>query len=278
METIKNSEYKNIMARYNISPTYFYKLRKKANEDVDTLIRLCEEKEERDRNRARRKTEPKAPKKRRSVIKSTNVVGETGVYGKDYPLPKADEFLTSDEYVILAWKYSGKAMENMIKKYYSLRLNYLDERDLAQDMAVKWLKENRKGITLYEDYLQHPEKLKTLDRLVNSSCANHCKDYLKKREYTELKISLESPLRGTENLTVADSVGYIDKDNTSINELVDVCDKVYIRDGVKLSKLVQDVIAGEAFTNVCKAYHVNPNKVRSVLENLGAKEILGSSR
>ena len=47
METVKNSEYKNIMARYNVSPTYFYKLRKKANEDVDTLIRLCEEKEER---------------------------------------------------------------------------------------------------------------------------------------------------------------------------------------------------------------------------------------
>lgn len=262
-------KWKEIKSRFNISETYFRKLRQKAGDNVEEVIRLCEEKEEKAKKRQERKEAP--PRKRQSSIKTTNTYPSGG-----YEIKEPDHIMGYDEYCVWLHAHLTKSVYIEKQKFFTVKqLNYMDNEDLANDVFYKCLRKNKHGKNAYDRYLENPESVvKTIRAFCNEVVKNHCADFCKSLKYTTQVSSLDAQIPGTEELTLGDSIGIMDKDSLSISELIDKSKEILIRD-VPLSNIIESLIEGLSFTGACKKFKLNSNKVRRTLLEMGAVEILG---
>lgn len=128
--------------------------------------------------------------------------------------------------------------------------------------------------SIYDKYLNKPDILTTVRCFINEICRNHFKDYLKGARYTTPLVSLEAPIPGPDNLTIEDSIGVEDIDNTAIGELMEKCKGVVVK-STPLSDILEQVILGLPLTTICKEFKLSISTVRDKFEQIGIREILG---
>ena len=211
---MSKDEFKELRARYGMSEAYFYKCRKKVNDDVEQLVQLCEaykakkhrvsspdaqgskgtvkkrmpdeikqlfekykgkissgyfykcrqmtngieelekkilQKIQNDENRKLRKSQP--PKKKRVPVNPNAVP-------KNIPVP--DHIMGRDEFYIYIRQHVIKSVAITRKKYYTLAQNNISNEDLVSEIFIKCIRPTRKGVTIYDKYLQNPGILATV--------------------------------------------------------------------------------------------------------------------
>lgn len=268
-----NSEFKQLMEEYGVSPTYFHKLRTSVNGDMEELRKALDDYKARREGRALRKIEPVKQKK---VPIST-----TDDYQGSYKIKIPDHLMSRDEFFIFMEKHIRKSVYVLRGKYYTLKQNNIDNEDLIMDILYKCLRPTKDGKLLYDEYVANPGRLKTIRCFVNTICRNHFKDYLKGVRYTTPVTSLDLPLPGSDNLTIGDSIGVEDIDDISINELVEVCSHIEVskrknsENVVLLSDILEEILLGVPLTTVCHNLKVSSKVVQKRFLEAGIEEILG---
>lgn len=270
-----NDEFKQLQSQYVISNTYFCKLKAQAQGDIVVLKQLLEDKKARDEARAIRKTEP--PKKKRVPISVSDN------YQGSYKIKTPDHLMGYDEFYLFIEKHIKKSVYVLRGKYYTLKQNNIESDDLVSEIMIKCLRKTRDGVSIYDKYVADPSILSTIRVFANTICRNHFKDYLKGIKYTTPVTSLDAPLPGPENLTIGDSVGIMDTDNISINELIEKCSLIEVSkrknedNKVMLSDVLEQVILGVPLTTVCHDLKVSSRVVQRRLLEAGIEDILGHS-
>jgi hypothetical protein len=265
-----NPIWKEMQSKYGISDTCFRRYRKEAGDNVEEVIRLCEKYKESKTRAKDRKEAP--PKKRQSNIKTTNIYPSSG----RYEIATPDHIMGPDEYYVWLHAHLTKSVFIVKKKFFTVQnQSYMDNEDLANDVLQKCLRKTKNGTNAYDDYLKDPTRaVQTIRAFCNRVVTNHCADFCKSIKYTAPTSSLDAQIPGTEELTLGDSIGIMDKDSLSINELIEKSGEVVLK-GVPLSNIIQSLIDGLSFTGACKKFKLNSNKVKKALLEMGAVDILG---
>lgn len=273
----RDPNYVRLQKYYKISTAMFHKYKTMADGDIDVLLDILKGYEE--RKKCRSNGTPRAPKKKRVAISS-------GVY-VPHKIEIPDHVMSKDEFNLKMFEYAQRAVYRNRGKYYTLAQNNIDSEDLAMDVYIKCVRDTRDGKKRYEEYLQDPEnKAKSLGKLANETCLNHFKDFLKCEKWRNPAISMETPMPGSEDLTLADSIGVEDKDNTPLTEYIEKCKNIKIKavkargqegnpDEVSLDVILKSLLKDIPFTIVCKTFKVSPNSVRKAFLENGIEDAFG---
>lgn len=268
-----NDEFKQLRSEYDISPAYFDKLKKLVNGDLVKLREELEAFKARKENTALKKLRPVKEKK---VPISTSI----SVQGS-YEIKAPDHIMGYDEFYLYMRENITKSVYVLRKKYYTLKQNNIDSEDLISEIMIKCLRKTRNGTNVYDKYIENPGILETIRVFSNTIVKNHFKDYLKGPKHTTMVTSLDTPIPGSENLTLADSIGSMDKDNISISELLQRCSDIKVskrKDSeteVTLSDILEKVVIGVPLTTVCHDLKVSSRVVQKRLLEAGIEDILG---
>lgn len=270
-----NLEVKKLRERYGMSPTCIYNIKTRVIEaggNIEEIIEECEAWKERKEKRGLKKTE--------AVKQKVVPVSSTKAYKTSYVIETPDHIMSRDEFFVFMEAHIRKSVYMLRGKYYTLKLNNIENDDLINDILFKCIRPTKDGVYLYETYLKNPNRLITIRSFVNRICENHFKDFLKGPKYTTPVTSLDTPIPGSDNLTLGDSVGYEDKDNISINELMEKCSKIEVSrrksdTKVLLSDVLKQIQSGIPLTTVCHNLKISSRVVQKKFLENGFEDILG---